>query len=154
MRRGSGRAARENATGKSTGERDGPRQNETSHGRTRLSAGERDGPRENEAVRGRTGRPGRTRRSAGERDGPRENEAVRGRTGRPGRTRRSAGERGGLRENETAHGRTRRFAGDAIRRYGPVDAADHGDGDSKRHVGRTHVTAHVQKERKGRRRLS
>ncbi|KAK7899211.1 hypothetical protein WMY93_020064 [Mugilogobius chulae] len=51
MRRGSGRAARENATGKSTGERDGPRENEAVRGRTRR-------PTENEAVRGERDGPG------------------------------------------------------------------------------------------------
>ncbi|KAK7895699.1 hypothetical protein WMY93_021024 [Mugilogobius chulae] len=107
MRRGSGRAARENATERA-------RENETAHGRTRLSAGERDGPgeqggpRENEAVSGRTGRPGRTRRSAGERGcqrengTARENEAVRGRTRLSAGERDGPGERCGPRENETA----------------------------------------------------
>ncbi|KAK7907131.1 hypothetical protein WMY93_015743 [Mugilogobius chulae] len=71
----------------------------------------------------------------------RENETAHGRTRRP------TGERGCPRENETAHRRTRRSAGGAIRRYGPVDAADHGDGDSKRHAGRTHMRAPQQEER-------
>ncbi|KAK7904194.1 hypothetical protein WMY93_016801 [Mugilogobius chulae] len=121
--------ARENEAGKSTGERDGPRENETVRGRTGRPVGERDSPREYGAARG------RTRRSAGVQGGPWENETVRRSTGRP------VGERDGPR-------------GIGIRRYGPGDAADHGDGDSKLHARRTHVTAHVQKERKGRRRLS
>ncbi|KAK7930608.1 hypothetical protein WMY93_007003 [Mugilogobius chulae] len=65
-------AARENEAGKSTGERDGPRENGAARGRTRRSVGEGGGPWENEAVRGRTGRP------VGERDDPREYEEVRG----------------------------------------------------------------------------